>query len=242
LGRWSYGWFDSTRPHAGRDEARLGAARLGWAWQGEGYIKKERFPAVSTFIPKGEKPLWQLVYDHAVRLTPGDLITWADFEQLLGYDPSVAGASRGPIHTASRRLLRDHDRTLTSVRKRGYRVAFANEHEPIARSGQRSATKKLRRSADVAVHVDRNALTPKEASSLDSLAHVLTAQAAMLKRQERRITGVEADVQRQDDRLDVLEATLRKHGIEIPKLRVVDQVGNDVRLAAIDADTPGHGR
>lgn len=175
-----------------------------------------------AFTPKGDAPLWQAVYDHAANLNPGDLIGYDMLTVLLGYDPSSPGASRGPIHTAARRLLTDHDRTLVSVRGKGYKVALASEHEGLARAGQRSARRSLKRSHEVAVHVDRNALTVEQQSSLDALAHVLAAQNAMLKRHGNRIAVVETTTTTHDARLDVLEATLRKHGIDVPQPRTVE--------------------
>lgn len=173
------------------------------------------------FTPKGDNPLWKAIYDHAVLLSPGDLIGWDRFEVLLGYDPSQPGQSRGPILTASKRLLTDHNRVLVSVRGEGYRVATADGHEGIARSGQRAARRKIRGAHLVATHVDRNALTDKQRASLDAVAHVLAAQNAMLKRHDVRISTVEGATQAQDARLDVLEATLRKHGIDVPSQRTV---------------------
>ena len=70
-------------------------------------------------------------------------------------------------------------------------------------------------------HVDRNALTESQRSSLDALAHVLASQNAMLKRHDARIGAVETVTQTQDARLDVLEATLRRHGIDVPERRTV---------------------
>ena len=177
---------------------------------------------MAPFEPKGDQSQWQTIYDHAVNLAPGDLIDWDKLTTLLGYDPSVPGASRSPILTAAKHLLQNHDRTLVSVRGKGYRIAKAEEHEGIARSGQQSARRKIRNAVAVTTHVDRNALTPAQQQSLDALAHVLSRQNAMLKRYDRRITAVEASDQQQDARLDVLEATLRKHGIPIPETRTIE--------------------
>jgi hypothetical protein len=166
--------------------------------------------------------MWRAVYDHALLLEPGDIIDWAALEKLLDYDPSAPGASRSPILTASRRLLTDHSRCLVSVRGVGYKVAKAEEQEGIGRSYQRGARRKLRKAVDVTTFVDRNALDETQRKSLDALAHVLAAQNAMLKRHDTRITTVETATQKQDARLDVLEATLRKHGIDVPQQQTIN--------------------
>lgn len=175
-----------------------------------------------AFTPKGDAPLWQAIYDEAVLLEPGDVIGFDRLAVLLGYDPQPAGASRTPIHTASRRLLKDHDRTLLSVRGKGYKVAHASEHEGIARQKQRSGRRQIRRAHTVATHVDRNALTVDQRTSLDAFAHILAQQNSMLKRHDKRLTAVESSSTTHDARLDVLEQVLRTHGIEVPKSQTVE--------------------
>jgi hypothetical protein len=177
---------------------------------------------VAPFEAKGDQPMWQAVYDHAAGLNPGDMIGWDRLTAILGYDPSVPGASRSPILTASKHLLENHDRTLISVRGKGYRVTKAEEHEGIARGNQRSARRKIRNAVSVTTHVDRNQLTTAQQQSLDTLAHVLAQQNSMLKRHDQKLEHHDQQITQQDARFDVLEATLRKHGIPIPENRTVD--------------------
>lgn len=175
----------------------------------------------TPFTPKGEKALWRNVYDHAALLAPGDIITYTQLTTMLGYDPSEPGRSRSPIYTASRRLLKDHNRTLIVQQGSGYRVARASEHEGLARAGQRSARRKIGRAVDVSTYVDVTELTAEQRKSLDAVALVLRAQNAMLQRHDTRIGVVEKDVQRQDDRLAALEAALARQGIDVPRADVV---------------------
>ena len=181
-----------------------------------------------AFKPKGDVAMWRAVHDHAAALSPGDLIPYATLSDLLGYDLTVPGASRTPIQVAGRRLLDSHERTLIAVRGVGYRVALASEHEGLARGGQRSARRKLARAHTVAVRVDRNQLTTEQQSSLDAFAHVLAQQNAMLKRNERRVAAVETSVREHDERIEVLEATLRRHGIAAPKVETIAGEAADV--------------
>lgn len=169
-----------------------------------------------------EPPLWQRIYDHATPLTPGDIITYLQLTDILGYDPSQPGKSRSPIHTASRRMLIDLDRTLVAVPKIGYRVAYAHEHETIARTGQRAARRKVSRALDVITHVDITALATEQRRSADALVQVLSMQAAMLARHDARIGTVEKDVRRVDDRVAALEQIIASHGIQVPDEIVVD--------------------
>lgn len=177
---------------------------------------------MSPFEPAGDLPKWRLIYDHAEQLQPGDLINWATLTELLGYDPSTPGAARSPITTASKHLLIDHSRTLTAVRGKGYRIARADEHETIAKGGQRSARRKLSGALGVAIHVNRNELSEPQRRSLDAFAHVLAQQNAMLKRHDAKIKDIETVAQQQDARLDVLEDVLRKAGIPIPERTIIE--------------------
>lgn len=178
---------------------------------------------MARFEPKDDKALWRKVYDIAVEMEPGELLGWDQLEQILGYDPGVPGmgAGRTPIYTASRRMLKEHSKTLISVRGKGYRVAYAHEQEGMARSKQRVARRQIRHGMDLAVHVDVRQLTPSQRRSIEAVAHVLAAQNAMLARHEERISDVEQIQERTDDRVAALEAALRQFGIPIPRSEVV---------------------
>jgi len=176
----------------------------------------------TPFTAKGDQPLWQAVYDHAVLLAAGDMISYATLADLLGYDPSEPGRSRSPIYAASRRLLTEHDRTLVAVKGKGYRIAYAHEHEGIARGKQRGARRRIRSAVAISTHVDVRQLTPTQRRSLEAVAHVLAAQNAMLSRHDARIGAAEKDIRRVDDRIAALEATLTRHGIEVPGEIVID--------------------
>lgn len=171
------------------------------------------------FEPKGDVPQWRLIYDLAIVRAPDDLITYEEIENVLGYD--VQTGHRSPIYKASKHLLEDHQRTLVAELNRGYRIARADEHYTLAKGQQKGARRKIRRGVALSTHVDLAALTPRQRGLIEDLNHVLMAQNAMLARHDTRIGDVEKDTRRIDDRVDVLEATLAKHGITVPQSQTV---------------------
>lgn len=168
------------------------------------------------------RPKWREIYDNASTLPPGALITYEDLEALIGYDPSKPGAARTPIYRASDELLTKRSKMLVPVPGEGYRVAHASEHEKVARANHSSASKKLVKAEVVAVHVDRNQLNEEQRKSIDNFTDMVRAQNAMLARHDTRITDVEEVVAKVDDRVGVLEQTLKAHGIDVPERRVVE--------------------
>jgi hypothetical protein len=174
------------------------------------------------FQPKGDLPMWRLVYDACKDKPAGTLIPHADLSDMLGYDITAPGASRTPITVAAKKMLREYDRTLRAERGQGYRVARAEEHLGLAKSSHRSARRKLNRAVDLTSHVDRSQLTERGIKAIDELGHVMRLQAAMLSRHDQRITTVEKTVDRVDDRVLALEQAIRKLGGTIPSLTVVE--------------------
>lgn len=181
---------------------------------------------MTLFEPKnGHTPQWRVVYDLAVKRNPGDLITYPELTEALGYDPRVG--PRGPIHTASEKMLETHDRALVSVRGQGYRVALATEHYGLAKGKQRQARRRITQGIALAVHVDVSQLDQKQRAALDGLSQVLMAQNAMLSRHSRQISTIEQTVSQVDDRVAVLEGLLRARGIDVPGRVVVEgEVGD----------------
>ena len=168
------------------------------------------------FEPKGDRPLWEEVYDLAKDAAPGTVLDFDALSQALGYDVSAQGASRTPILRASDRLLESENKVLHSVRGVGYRVAEPSEQEGLARGRQKRARKQIAKGVALVVNVDRNALTVEQRASVDALCQVLTAQNAMLRRHERRIATTERTIQQVDDRVTAMEALLWRHGIDVP--------------------------
>jgi hypothetical protein len=173
------------------------------------------------FKPKGDKPMWAKVLDLVEDLPSGTIVKFAELEAVLGYDPSQPGAARHPIRKAADYLLESKSRTLRAERGIGYRVAEATEHEGMARGRQRSARRQVSKAVALTLHVDRNALTEAQRTSIDALGQVLSAQNAMLRRHDVRITDVEIDVRQVDDRVAALEALLKRNGLAIPAAETI---------------------
>jgi hypothetical protein len=170
-----------------------------------------------AFQPKDGKAQWEKVFDLVRDLPPGTVVTFKQLSQVLGYDISQAGRSRGPVHKASEYLLAEKKRALVPDRGKGYRVALASEHLGLARKEQASARRKVDSAVALTVNVDRNQLTLEQRAAVDAFAHVVAAQAVMLSRQNVRIDRAEQRIEKVDDRVTVLEALLRHHGVNVPK-------------------------
>jgi hypothetical protein len=174
---------------------------------------------MALFEPKnGTTPMWRLVYDLAITRNPGDLITYEELTETLGYDPRIG--PRNPIHSAAKHLLDDRDRTLIAVRGQGYRIALATEHYGLARGKQKEARRKISKGIALAVHVDVNELTPRQRTAIDGLSQVLMMQNEMLSRHDKRIATVETVIHQVDDRVAALEGILRTHGIATPETTI----------------------
>jgi hypothetical protein len=178
---------------------------------------------MGTFRPDGDQPKWRVIYDLVAERALGDMIPYAELSAALGYDVTRPRASRAPIYAADRKLLRDKDRTLVNVKGEGYRVARGDERHGLAVIRQKSARRKIRHAISLVTNVeDRSSLSVRQQEALDALGHVLMQTNAMFARHDVRITGVESDVRRVDDRIEVLERTLALHGIEVPARREIE--------------------
>ncbi|WP_435109766.1 helix-turn-helix domain-containing protein [Nocardiopsis synnemataformans] len=183
------------------------------------------------FEPKGERPEWQMIYDHVVLLAPGDVFTHGELDQLLGRD---FRSSRSPIYDAMRRLEQSNQRTLATVVGVGYRVASASEHEGLARSHQKRSRRQLGKAVSKASSADRSALAPQERQRIDALEMSLRQQADMIQRLDTR-TAKQAeelkklrretseDVAEVSAKVDRIAELLDKHGINPNASRSVEK-------------------
>jgi hypothetical protein len=176
----------------------------------------------NPFEPKNAIPQWEAVFNLAEPRKAGDIISYGELSEVLGYDVTLPGATRSPIYKASERLLSLKNRTLRVVPRTGYRIAEAKEHEGLARGRQRRARRQITKGVALAKFVDWGALTKEQQVSLDKLGMVLAAQNAMLRRHDARIGDVETSVRSVDDRVTVMEALLRRHGIPVPERTTVE--------------------
>lgn len=173
------------------------------------------------FTPKGTVAEWRMVYEKAVALNEGDVITYADLSDLLDRDFL---ADRNPVYRATEELEVSDHRTLSCVRGVGYRIAAANEHERLARGHHKRSRKQLRKAVSKAASADRSKLTPDERQRIDGLEMSLRQHADMIRRLDARTAKQadelkalrrekDGDVAQLSERVDRLADLLSRHGI-----------------------------
>ena len=71
------------------------------------------------FKPKGEKPVWQIVYEYVEQLPAETVVT---LEELSGAIDGDIEVNRGAVYKARKQLAKNHKRYLVSIRGEGYKV------------------------------------------------------------------------------------------------------------------------
>ena len=98
------------------------------------------------------------------------------------------------VSTTNKRLLKEYQRRLHSVRGRGYRLACASEHLTLASSDRRRADTQLKKGLATLRHVRWDEL-PEEARKAHE-GHLMVTEAIYQAQasQERRLRKVEAAI------------------------------------------------
>jgi len=175
------------------------------------------------FKPKADRPQWQAIYDRLAHMSIGDVVT---DEQLAALLPDAPEGSVRSAYARAVREIEDNDkRTFARVRKVGYRMVEAAEHEGLARRQHRSAKRRIASAGRKVRSADRSQLTPEQRRRFDAMEVHIKAQADMTRRLEARMERVEAavkntrreaktDVAELSGRLDRLTELLTRHGID----------------------------
>lgn len=175
----------------------------------------------TPFEPVGDQPRWKLIYGLISGAPVGTLITYEELGDVTGSDFTT---NRGGLAKAVKVFERTEQRTLICVTNAGYRVAAASEHEGLARGRQRRSRRQIDRAVSLAANVRKDELEPEQAKRLEAMETTLRAHSDMLRRITSRVDRQESglrDVRRrtsettaeQNDRLDRLEALLKRAGI-----------------------------
>lgn len=147
------------------------------------------------FQPVNGHPMWVLIKDRLVGMNIGDVITDGELRAAV---PEGAPASiNSAFHRAVRSLQETHSRTLTRVRKVGYRMVAATEHEKLARDQQRRGYRRLVASRGKLASADRTQLNREDRQRVDALQHNADVQAEFVRRNlrklDKRVTRLELD-------------------------------------------------
>jgi hypothetical protein len=139
----------------------------------------------------------EIVTDLVSRASSGDILSFDDIVCALqsGCDREFTiSDARAAVYKAERRLLSEQSRALLNVRGYGYKVAYASEHNLIARNRKARSDVMLKKGLDVLRHVrwddmDDNQRAAHE-GTLMVLSGIVAAQDAIAERQsliEKRI-------------------------------------------------------
>lgn len=164
------------------------------------------------FETKGDVAEWRLLYDRAAQMKVDETIGYAELDVLLG---RPFRDDRAPIYKVQREMLGTLSRTLVNVVNVGYRVARADEHAGLGVSRQKRARRQIRAGIRIVKGADRTSLSPRESVRLTAVEMNLADQARMLRLTDQRVAVVEKHQGRQDDRMDLLVAELRRKGIDV---------------------------
>lgn len=174
------------------------------------------------FQPAGDQAQWRTIYTHIQTLTVGDGVTDVTLAELL---PDAAeGSWRSAFWRAVKQMEDDHQRSFDRVRKHGYRMVEAAEHERLARGQHKKAKRRIRSAIRKAHSADRTRLDQPGRQRLDAIEVNLSAQQDMIRRLSTKVEAIDANVKagRREakadaavlsDKVDRLTALLERHGI-----------------------------
>lgn len=161
------------------------------------------------FVPKdGSKAEWAKLYDLLRTGSPGQLFTFAEFDEALGRDFRSA---RTPIARAIKELEAVENLTVVAVRRQGYRIVQnGQEFVTVGEQRHRRSRRALVRASDAAQAGVRSDLpTAAERGNLllvsARLARLVQVMGSKLVEHDERITEQEVAVQDHEARLQRLE-------------------------------------
>lgn len=154
-----------------------------------------------------------ILIGHFSILPKGELTTYAEIEQLIGYD---IRKNRGPIGTVKTRLRRDYGRVLKGVANGGYKVLTDEEvRQNEMRRDREHRRRHANNSKEKAQTVDISALSNDDKLALIGemqVAHVVAAisTAKSVARVTSNMSGTEAGLLTLNKSLEALKKNLAK--------------------------------
>ena len=149
------------------------------------------------FEPHGERALWQEIYDLLVIMEPGDLLTYEEMSEVTDRD---IRRNRSALYSAQKHLELDGHRTLVCVPGKGYRVAYAGEHEHLATGHQRRARRQVVKARRRVTSANRGELSQIQRERMDVMESTLTRHEQLLRRNAARIDAVDQARKQTDQR------------------------------------------
>lgn len=136
----------------------------------------------------------QVLLDYVKDGEPGRVYTFADLGSALdaGTDRRFTTSDvRNVVTAASRRLLREQQRVLHSVRRVGYRIAKASDHRQLALNRTRRADVQLKRGFLTLQHVRWDEMDPTSRKVHEGTLMVVGALYQQQRAMENRLSAVE---------------------------------------------------
>jgi hypothetical protein len=172
----------------------------------------------NLFTPKNGVAQWRTIYEHLLTMNIEDVVTDETLASLL---PEAApGSIRTAFDRAMREMETERSRTFDRVRKVGYRMVEAREHELIAQRHHKRSRRQLKKSRQKLVSADRSRLTADEKARFTALEVHVSQQQEMLRRLSAKQTAMQqvqvktsGDVAAISEQVSNLTALLERHGI-----------------------------
>ena len=111
------------------------------------------------FKPKGEKPVWKMVYDYVVSLPVETIVTMEELSEAI--DGEIR-SNRGAVYKARKVLAKDKKRYLIAVRGTGYRVVEGTAQLNHAENRHELAQRQIKLANFEAVNVDTKKMSIEE--------------------------------------------------------------------------------
>lgn len=148
-------------------------ARLGKVWQGK----------INMFKPKGEKPLWKMVFDFVTPMQIGDVVTYEELTEAVGQDITT---NRAIVYAANKHLLKDQKRLLVVERSIGYKLVDGMDIMYHAEDRQSMAKRQVRLANFETNNISTIKLTSEEKKKLqDFMSFNANIRAAFAQKIDR---------------------------------------------------------
>lgn len=124
-------------------------------------------------------PLWKEVFEKIHEKPYDSIITYSELiKHAKGED--IRGEKRYVFEKVKREMLRQDCKALENIRDKGYRIVQPNEHTRLTSREIKRAERRVRKGAELILHVDYDALSEKEKAQANIIATRVQTLAAVL--------------------------------------------------------------
>lgn len=151
---------------------------------------------MSPFTPKGQRALRVIIARLAAERPYGTVISYSELATALGLPDDDKGRPqiRQAVSAARNILLKDHSKTLTAERGKGYRVALPGEFAGIAQDHRSRADRQIGKALDIIDHAPVSQMTPDERERHRAVGVLIHNLHSRMTSAEQRLADLEAAV------------------------------------------------